>query len=357
MPALPRKSNFMTLQEIANRLNGQLVGPADLEISGPAKIESAVEGQITFIANPKYLKYIATTKASAIVVDGNTPDVSIPHIKVANAYVGFLYLLKMYEPAAHYDFSGISDKAFISNDVLIGDGSRIAPFVFIGSGVSIGKNCVLFPGVVILENCNVGNDVVFYPNVSVRENCRIGNRTILNNGCVIGSDGFGFAPDNGRNLKIPQIGNVVLEDDVEIGANTTVDRATIGSTLIKKGVKLDNLVQVGHNCIIGEHTVIAGLTALAGSSELGDHCTVAGQVGIAGHIKVGSNVIVAGKSGVTKDTPAGSVVLGMPAMPIMKSKRIDVSLRHLPDMNKRIRKLEAELKALKETLKIKEDEE
>lgn len=345
----------MTLKEIANRLNGQLVGSADIEISGPAKIESAVEGQITFIANPKYLKYIATTKASAIVVDANITDVPIPHIIVANAYVGFLYLLKMFEPAPHYDFSGISEKAFVADNVRIGDGSRIAPFVFIGSGVSIGKNCTLFPGTVILDGCSIGDDVVIYPNVSIREKCVIGNRVRLNNNCVIGSDGFGFAPEKDHYIKIPQIGNVVIEDDVEIGANTVIDRATVGSTLIKKGAKLDNLIQIAHNCTVGAHTVMAALSAMAGSSELGDHCTVAGQVGIAGHIKIGSNVTVAAKSGVTKDTPDGSVLLGMPAMPIMKSKRIDVSLRHLPDMNKRIRKLEAELERLKEALKEKKD--
>ncbi len=345
----------MTLQEIATRLNGRFVGPADLEISGPAKIESAVAGQITFLANPKYHKYISTTKASAIVVDANAEDVNIPHIKVDDAYVGFLYLLKIFEAPAYYDFAGISSQASIDQNAHIGDGTRIAPFVYVGSDVVIGENCVLFPGVVILDKCRIGDNARLYPNVSVREKCVIGNRVTLHNGCVIGSDGFGFAPDKGVYIKIPQIGNVVIEDDVEIGANTTVDRATVGSTYIKKGVKIDNQVQIAHNCIIGEHTVIAGLTALAGSSEIGHHSTIAGQVGIAGHIKVGPHVVVGGKSGVTKDTPEGSVVLGMPAMPIMKKKRIDISIRHLPEMNKRIKNLEAEMQALRELLLKKED--
>lgn len=345
----------MTLQEIATRLNGRFVGPADLEISGPAKIESAVAGQITFLANPKYHKYISTTKASAIVVDASAGDINIPHIKVDDAYVGFLYLLKIFETPAHYDFDGISSRASIDQNSHIGNGTRIAPFVYVGSDVVIGENCVLFPGVVVLDKCRIGNNVCLYPNVSVREDCVIGNRVTLHNGCVIGSDGFGFAPDKGVYIKIPQIGNVVIEDDVEIGANTSVDRATVGSTYVKKGVKIDNQVQVAHNCIIGEHTVIAGSTALAGSSEIGHHSTIAGQVGIAGHIKVGPHVVVGGQSGVTKDTPEGSVVLGMPAMPIMKKKRIDISIRHLPEMNKRIKNLEAEVQALRELLLKKED--
>jgi len=340
----------MTLKEIATHLDGELHGPEDLEISAPAKIESAKPGEITFLANLKYQHYISTTKASAIIIDSSIEDVDLPHIIVNNAYFGFVMLLQLFNPKSIEYIEGISDRASIDPGAIINPDARIAPFVYIGPNVEVGKDTVLFPGVVLLKNVKVGSNCIIYPNVSIREECIIGNSVILHNGCVIGSDGFGFAPKGEGYEKIPQLGKVVLEDNVEIGANTTIDRATLGETIIKKGTKLDNLIQVAHNVVIGRDTVIAAQTGISGSTEIGNNVTIAGQVGLAGHIKVADHVILAAQSGISKDVPEKSVMFGSPALPIMKQKRIDVSMRHLPEMVKKIHQLENEIIALKEKL-------
>ena len=340
----------MKLKEIAEALNGQLHGPADLEITGPGKIDEAKNGQITFLANPKYQKYNATTRASAIVIDKKIPDLKLPYILVGNAYLAFMQILRLFTPELHEYFSGISEQAVVDQTAKIHPSAKIAPLAYIGPNVQIGKNTVIYPGVVILKNVRIGEDCILYPNVSVREDCVIGNRVILHNGVVVGSDGFGFAPFNGRYHKIPQIGNVIIEDDVEIGANSTIDRATTGSTIIHQGCKFDNLVQIAHNVKVGQNTAIAAQSGIAGSAEVGENVTIAGQVGIVGHIKVHDQVIVAAKSGVSKDVPQGQIVFGIPAMEINKKKRIEASMRHLPDLMKRIRELEKELNALKKAL-------
>ncbi len=340
----------MTLYEIAEYLGGELHGPDDLEISGPAKIENAETGHITFIANPKYKQYLSSTKASAVIVDDKIKDVEMPHIVVKDAYMGFLMLLKLYSPPQHEYIKGISGDAYIDKSAKISSSSRIASMVYIGPNVKIGENSIIYPGVVLLRDVTVGNDSVLYPNVSVREECVIGDRVILHNGCVIGSDGFGFAPDGEKYKKIPQLGRVVVEDDVEIGANTTIDRATMGDTLILKGSKIDNLVQIAHNVTIGENSIVAAQTGISGSTHVGSHVTIAGQVGIVGHIKIGDNAMIAAKSGISKDVPAKAVYFGIPALPIMQQKRIDVSLKHLPDMIKKIHQLENEIIQLKEEL-------
>jgi len=341
----------MTLQEIAKFLGGELHGPGDVIISGPAKIESAVAGQITFLSNPKYRHFLSTTQASAVVIDGKAEDIPVPYILVPNAYVGFLMLLKLFNPPSQGYIQGVSEKAFIDPTAVIHDTAKIAPLVYVGPQVEIGANTVLYPGVVLLQNVRVGADCVFYPNVSVREDCVIGNRVILHNGCVIGSDGFGFAPQGDGYIKIPQIGNVVIEDDVELGANTTIDRATLGSTAIHAGCKLDNLIQIAHNVVVGRNSVMAAQSGIAGSTEIGEHATIGGQVAITGHIKVGKNVSMAARTGVSKDSPDNVVLFGAPAQPIAKAKRIEAGLRHLPDMLKRVRALEEELQALKKELK------
>ncbi len=340
----------MKLVDIAKLLNGKVYGPNDIEISGPAKIDSAKEGEITFLANPKYKHFLNTTEASAIVVDKSAGEISKPHIKVDNAYMGFLLLLKIFGPARTKEFEGISPKADISASAQIGENCEIGPMVYIGSNTVVGDRCIIFPGTIILHDVTIGSDTLLYPNVSIRERCSIGSNVILHNGVVVGSDGFGFAPHDGSYIKIPQIGNVVIEDNVEIGANTTIDRATLGSTLIKKGVKLDNLVQVAHNCIINENTVIASQTGMAGSAEIGKNVTIGGQAGISGHLKVGDESVIAGRSGVTKDFPEKSIVMGMPAMPIMQKKRIEASVKHLPENIKKLHQLETEIIELKNKL-------
>ncbi|KAA3617398.1 MAG: UDP-3-O-(3-hydroxymyristoyl)glucosamine N-acyltransferase [Calditrichaeota bacterium] len=337
----------MKLIEIAKHLNGELSGPEDIEISGPAKIDSAKDGEITFLANPKYKHFIKSTSASAIVVDTSAGEISMPHIKVENAYMGFLLLLKLFEPKKVLDFEGISPKSEISESAKIGEVCNVGPFVFIGSNSRIGDNCTFYPGVKILDNVSIGSNTILYPNVSIRERCVIGDNVILHDGVVVGSDGFGFAPHDGKYIKIPQIGNVVVEDNVEIGANTTIDRATLGSTIIKEGVKLDNLVQIAHNCIVNEHTVIAAQTGIAGSTEVGKNVTIGGQAGIGGHLKLGDESIIAGQAGVTKDTPKKSILMGMPAIPIMQKKRIEASVKHLPENTKKLHQLETEVLDLK----------
>jgi UDP-3-O-[3-hydroxymyristoyl] glucosamine N-acyltransferase len=345
----------MTLKDIADHLNGQLFGPPDLSITSPAKIEEASAGQITFIANPKYLKFLETTQASAIIVDKTVTDVRIPHIRVPNAYASFTILLKLFEDLNYSSFRGISDNAFVDSSATIAGNASIAPLAYIGPNVKIDENTVIFPGVVLLQNVNVGKNCRIYPNVSVRENCKIGDRVILHNGVVVGSDGFGFAPQDGKYIKIPQLGNVVIENDVEIGANTTIDRATLGSTIVKRGTKLDNLIQIAHNVVIGEDTVIAAQTGISGSAEIGNHVTIGGQVGIAGHLKITDEVMIAAQSGISKDVKEKTVLFGSPAVPIMQRKRIDVSLRHLPEMVKRMQVLEKEVAALRSELEKNEN--
>lgn len=343
----------MKLEEIAKYLHGSFSGDGNIEISGPAKIESATEGQITFLANPKYKHFLAQTKASAVIVDNNIKDLEIPHIKVDNAYMGFLFVLKLFTPERELSFKGISQNAQINSTAVIGNDCNIAPFVYIGSDCAVGNNCTFYPGVVILDNVKIGDNCIFYPNVSIREDCVVGNNAIFHNGVVVGSDGFGFAPKGDSYEKIPQLGNVIIGNNVEIGANSTIDRATMGSTIIKDGVKLDNLIQIAHNCIVGENTVMAAQAGVAGSTEIGRNVTIGGQVGVSGHIKVNDRTVVAAQSGISKDTEPNSILFGTPALPIMQRKRIDVSLRHLPEYVKRINQLENELIEIREELKAK----
>lgn len=340
----------MKLIEIARHLSGTLNGPEDVEIIQPAKIEQAAKGDITFISNPKYKPFLETTQASAVIVDKSAGEVKIPHIVVNNAYMGFLLLLRIFEPERGLDFSGISNRADIHKSAHIAENTDIGPFVYIGSAASIGEKCKIYPGVVILDNVSLGDNCTIYPNVSIREGCVIGNNVILQDGVVIGGDGFGFAPVNGKYEKIPQIGNVVIEDDVEIGANTTIDRATVGSTVIKKGAKLDNLIQIAHNCVVGEHTVIAAQTGVSGSTEIGNGVTVGGQVGFAGHIKIADGTIIAAQSGIPNDVKTKEVLFGTPAYPIRERKKIEVIIKHLPDTMKRIKQLENEVLELKKLL-------
>ncbi len=343
----------MTLKEIAEAINGELHGPETLEISGPGKIDEAHSGEITFLANPKYKQFLKTTKASAIIVDTVYPELTIPYILVGNAYLAFMQVLRLFTPKQHDYFEGIAQMAFVHPTAQVHATAKIAPLAYIGPNVTIGAETVVYPGVVILKNVSVGEQCVFYPNVSIREDCVIGNRVILHNGVVIGSDGFGFAPLGEQYHKIPQIGNVIIEDDVEIGANTTIDRATTGSTVIGKGCKFDNLVQIAHNDKIGPNTVIAAQSGIAGSTQIGRHVTIGGQVGITGHIKVHDHAIIAAKTGISKNVPEGAVMFGIPAHPIQKQKRIEATLRHLPELMSRIRELEHEVQALKEKLQSK----
>jgi UDP-3-O-[3-hydroxymyristoyl] glucosamine N-acyltransferase len=341
----------MRLKEIAQFLNGELIGDPDLIIKGVAKIEEARSGDLTFLANPKYLKYLETTQASAILVGLNQPPLNIPHIRLADPYVGFLHILNKIYPREKPKFSGIHSTAILSAGIKLGENVTIAPLVYIGENVEIGRNTILYPGCVILHGVKIGRDSTLYPNVTVRERCEIGDRVIIHNGTVIGSDGFGFAPSGDTYVKIPQLGIVQIGDDVELGSNCAIDRATMGATVIKNGCKIDNLVQIAHNVVVEENTAIAAQSGISGSTKVGKNVTIAGQVGVVGHIKIGDGAILAAKSGVSKDVPAKEVWFGYPAHPLMRQKKIEACIHNLPEMVKRLHALEKAITDLEVKIK------
>lgn len=337
-----------TLAEIAEHIGGELQGDPNVKITNVAEIDKAKAGEITFLANPRYREYLAKTGASAVIIDakaGVTP--AIPYIQAIDAYFGFLKTFLLFNAPKKMLEPGIHPSAVVHPGARIGKDSAIGANVYIGANVRIGERCQIFPNCVILDDSSVGDDCILYPSVGVRENCRIGSRVIIHNGAVIGSDGFGFAPYQGKFHKIPQVGRVVIEDDVEIGANATIDRATLGETVVKAGAKLDNLVHLAHNVTVGENTVIAAQTGISGSTKIGRNVMIAGQVGTVGHITIGDRVQIGAKSGVPKSVGDDEIIFGYPARPIMKTKRIEAALNSLPELLKRVKKLEEELEKVK----------
>lgn len=318
-------------------------------ISSVAGIEEAMPGSITFLSNPKYRAKLPSTQASAVIV---APDIDVPGLnllKVSNPYFAFAKIMTLFEQKFHPPL-GIHPSAVIGDGTQIGEGCRIGAHVTLGNHVSIGARTIIYPGVVLGDHVTVGADTLIYPNVSILQETRIGSRVVLHSGVVIGSDGFGFAPVGGEYAKIPQIGIVVIDDDVEIGANVTIDRAALGQTHIKNGVKIDNLVQIGHNVVIGEHSVIVAQVGISGSTKLGKHVTLAGQVGVVGHIEIGDGVIVAAQAGIHKSVPEKSIIAGSPAIDQTLWKKSQIALHKLPDALKTIRSLEQRLRALEEQL-------
>lgn len=337
----------LTTAEIAQHIGGELSGSGDTAITGVAKIEEAGESQITFIANRKYLKHLSESKAGAVIVHKDVEDVVGPVlIRVDDPYFAFMKTVILFHPPEPLIDEGIHDTAVIGESTQLGESLAVGAHVTIGRRCKIGDNSVLMPGVVIADDVHIGNNCLIHANVSIREKVVIGDRVIIQDGAVIGSDGFGFAPHQGAYHKIPQVGTVVIEDDVEIGANTTIDRATMGETRIKKGTKLDNLIQVAHNCTIGEHTVSAAQTGLSGSTHIGSHVRIGGQVGFAGHLKVGDNVAIGAQSGVHRDVPPDSNIFGTPAVPMKEAFKISAAQRHLPQMLKDIKELKKKIEDL-----------
>lgn len=337
----------LTLAEIARLVEGELDGDGALKIHDVAKIEEAQPGEISFISNPKYAKFIETTKASAVIVSRDFPPTNHATIRTQNPYLSFLKILVVFHPDEETVSLGTHPSAVIDATAKIGAACHIGACVVIDQNCQIGTNVTLYPGVVIGRNAQVGDNTVLHANVVVRERVRIGNNVIIHGGTVVGSDGFGFAREGEHYHKIPQVGIVIIEDDVEIGSNCSIDRATLGHTIIRKGAKLDNLIQVAHNVEIGPDTVIAAQSGIAGSTKIGHHVVVGGQVGFVGHIEVGSNTTIAAQSGVSKSLPPDSTYFGYPARPIMQAKREEVALRKLPELLKRIATLEAALAELK----------
>ena len=340
-----------TLQEIADYLGGRVIGDPAAIVHGLGSLDDAVEGQITFLANPKFAAKLATTKATAVILPPAVSGFGRDVIETDNPYLAFAKVLTLF-CVAGLKPQGVMNGAFVCEGAVLGQDITIYPGAYIADGVKIGDRTVVHPGVVIYEGVTIGDDVMLHSNVSIRERCTVGNRVIIHNGAVIGSDGFGYAPDKRKYFKIPQIGIVVLEDDVEIGANTTIDRAALDKTIIRRGTKIDNLVQIAHNCIIGEDTAIAAQTGVAGSSKIGRNLTVGGQVAIAGHIEIGDNIMLAGRCGAISSIDQPGVFSGTPAMPHRDWLKSSAIYSKLPELRKTVSTLEkriAELEKLMQT--------
>jgi UDP-3-O-[3-hydroxymyristoyl] glucosamine N-acyltransferase len=338
-------------QDIAEMLNGEVFGNSQTEVSGVSKIEEGKEGTLAFLANSKYEHFIYETDASIVLVNKTfeaTAEIKATLIKVDDAYQAVAVLLQMYADMKPKP-KGIEEPNFISKSTTIGENPYIGAFVYIGSNVKIGNNVRIYPHAYIGDNVCIGDKSIIYSGVKIYEECKIGKECIIHASTVIGADGFGFAPSDSNNYKkVPQIGNVILEDNVEIGANTCVDRATMGSTIIRKGVKLDNLVQIAHNVEIGENTVVAAQTGIAGSAKIGKHCMFGGQVGIVGHLEIADGVQVAAQSGIASRIKEEKAILqGSPAIKISNFQKSYVVYRKLPELSRKVSQLEKELEVLK----------
>ncbi|MCZ6677273.1 MAG: UDP-3-O-(3-hydroxymyristoyl)glucosamine N-acyltransferase [Candidatus Poribacteria bacterium] len=341
------------LKEICEFIDGELFGDGEIEIIGVSGIKEAREHEITFVANSKYIREIAHTQAAAIIVGPDITYAGKPLIRVASPYFAFVKVLEIFAWRKRKTEYGIHETAIIGQNVQIGEMVSIQAHTYIADNVQIGDGVTISPFVYIGDDTKIGDEVLIYPHVTIREEVEIGDRVIVHCGAIIGSDGFGFATVSDRHHKIPQIGTVILEEDVEIGANTTVDRATMtnGATIIKRGTKIDNLVQIAHNVVIGEDCTITAQAGIAGSSELKDRVTVAGQSGIVGHITIGEDSVVLAKSGVTKDIPAGSYVSGFPAEPHTHELRLQASLRKMPAMLNEFARLQQRVATLEAKLR------
>ncbi len=341
-----------TAQQIADFLQGEIIGNPDAKVNNLSKIEEGVPGTLSFLANSKYIHYLYETKSSIVLINKSfEPEhpVQATLIRVNDAYTSMAMLLNMVE-AARQPKSGIDSNTFIASSVSLPSSVYIGAYSYIGENVEIGENVKIYPQVYLGENVKIGNDTTLYPGAKIYRDCVIGNNCTIHSGVVIGADGFGFAPMGDSYVKIAQIGNVVVEDYVEIGANTTIDRATIGSTYIRKGVKLDNLIQVAHNVEIGNNTVMAAQCGIAGSTKVGDNCMFGGQVGLAGHINIGNHVNIGAQSGVTKDIDNGQTIFGSPAQPKKEAFRTAGMIKRLPNMLKLVEELQQEVKLLKQKL-------
>jgi len=336
-----------TARQIADVLDGKVEGDPEVIVSRLAKIEEGLPGTMAFLANPLYTPYIYSTKASIIIVNEDfvpAQPIAGTLIRVKNAYSSFARLLEIFQNLQS-DKKGISPHAFISKSAKIGDEVYIAEFVSVGENAGIGNKVKLYPQTFIGDNVTIGDNTTIFAGVKIYHDCVVGNDCTLHAGTVIGADGFGFAPqDDNQYKKVIQAGNVVIHNNVEIGANTTIDRATLGSTVIHRGVKIDNLIQIAHNVEIGENTVIAAQTGISGSTKIGKNCLIAGQVGIIGHLNIGDNVKIGAQSGIEHDIKDGEVFLGTPALEAGKTRRLYVYWRNFDQLVKKLYQLEKLLK-------------
>ncbi len=339
----------MNLQQIAAKLACSLEGDASLEINGVAGLDDARPGDLTFLSNRKYIRALATTRASAVLLaPGESCPPHLAALRSKNPYLDFARAIELFHPALHFA-PGVHPTAIIADSAQIGVGAHIGPYCYVADDVQIGDHTVLHSFVTIYSGARIGHHFFAHSHACVREDCRVGDRVILQNGVVIGSDGFGFAPEsNGRWYKMRQAGVAVLEDDVEIQAHSAIDRATVGETRIARGAKIDDLVLVGHACKVGEDTLLCGQVGLAGSTTVGNHCILAGQVGAAGHLAIGDGATISSQSGVPSDVPAGAVYSGYPAMDNLAWRKSVAVFNRLPELQKELRELRAEVARLRE---------
>ncbi|MDR1556355.1 MAG: UDP-3-O-(3-hydroxymyristoyl)glucosamine N-acyltransferase [Tannerellaceae bacterium] len=341
-----------TAQQIADILNGTVEGNPDVKVNNFSKIEEGTPHSLTFLANPKYEHYIYHTEAGVVLVNQDfIPSTPLKNtlVRVPNAYAALAALLEIAEKLKKKK-EGIDAAAFIHPSAHIGEACYIGTLACIAENARIGRNCKIYPHAYVGENVVIGDNCILYPHVTIYEGSVIGNNCILHAGCVIGSDGFGFAPEGEQYKKIPQLGNVILEDDVEIGANTTVDRAVMGATLIHRGVKIDNLVQIAHNVEVGEHTVMAAQAGISGSVKIGKHCRFGGQSGLAGHISIGDSAAIGAQAGILGNIEKNRTVLGSPAIDARLYLRSSVVFGRLPEMYRKLEGLEREVEQLKKEL-------
>lgn len=339
-------------QQIAAFLGGTVEGNPDVKVSNFSKIEEGKPGTLTFLANPKYEHHIYNTQASIVLVNNDfspTEPIEATLVRVPNAYAALALLLNMVEQSKGAK-SGIDSTAFIAATAEVGENCYVGNFAYIGNHVKLGKNCQIYPYAYVGDHVTVGDNCILYPHVTVYHDCQIGNNCIFHAGSVIGADGFGFAPEGESYKKIPQLGNVIIEDDVEIGANTTIDRAVMDSTIIRQGVKLDNLVQIAHNVEVGAHTVMAAQVGIAGSVKVGRHCMFGGQVGLAGHIHIADHVTLGAQAGVISDVKEPVTLLGAPAIQAKNFMRSSAIFNRLPDIYRTIGQLQREVEQLKKEL-------
>lgn len=346
-----------SVEQIATFLHGEVIGDGSQKVSNLSKIDEGKPGTLSFLANSKYTNFIYDTEASAVLVRRDfTPEreVKTTLIKVDDPYACLALLLNMVDQATRPQKNGIEENSYIADTATVADNVYVGAFAYIDEFATVEDGCKIYPQCYIGDKVKIGKNCIIYPGVKIYHNCVIGNNVIIHAGTVIGSDGFGFAPQNGEYVKIAQIGNVVIEDNVEIGANTTIDRATMGSTVIKRGAKLDNLIQVAHNVEIGESTVMAAQVGVAGSTKVGKHCMIGGQVGFAGHITIGDNVNIGAQSGIPNSVESGSNLLGYPAVPAKEFARQVVLTKRLPEINATIKTLQKEIESIKSQLTEKE---
>jgi UDP-3-O-[3-hydroxymyristoyl] glucosamine N-acyltransferase len=340
-----------TLSELARHVGGKVIGDDAVEIQGVASIEEAGPAEIAFLAHPRYRSYLPTVRAGAIIVSRDIPIQSLPKagqnfIQVFQPYVAFAKILQLFNPVPRYA-GEVSSLASIDPTAVLAEQVAVFPHVYVGKGVRVHRGTVLFPGVYLGDGVEVGEDCVLHPRVTVREGCRVGNRVILHAGVVIGADGFGYAGDGRERVKIPQIGIVIIEDDVEIGANTTVDRATLGRTVIGRGTKIDNLVQIAHNVVVGQYAVIAAQAGIAGSTKIGNEVVLAGQVGVVNHVEIGDKAKIGPQSGIPRSVPPGALLsAGLEAQPHQQWLRVITLLPRLPKLWTAVQRLEAKVARL-----------